>query len=185
MDQMDNQDVSPEQPAEQPSAEQPSAEQPSAEPTRAAPQHDETQHDETQHDEALPEASHTATETIPAPMEAYHSPEPEDEEIEPVSTHAPFDILDDEIPSFGALLAARPSVFENPKTFENFSRKVDGLESTGETGRRRGLGLWMLGRYDEAAEALAVFGDDDVARYTRDPSSPRGGPQRPSPSSRP
>ncbi len=154
MDQMDNQDVSPEPSgANEP---QPSAQQPTAEPTTAAPQPAEAQ----------PEASHTATETIPAPMEAYHSPE-EEEEPEPVSAHAPFDILDDEIPSFGALLAARPSVFENPKTFENFNRKVDGLETTGETGRRRGLGLWMLGRYDEAAEALAAFGDDDVACYTR------------------
>ena len=104
----------------------------------------------------------------PEPMEAYHSPEPEEEEeVEPVSAHAPFDILEDEIPSFGALLAARPSVFENPKTFDSFNRTVDSLETGGETGRRRALGLWMLGRYDEAAEALADFSDDDVACYTR------------------
>jgi len=173
--------------AEQPTAEQPAAEQPAAEQPIAVPHHDgaesvahdAVQHDAVQHDAmhqgdghhagaADPDAAHAGTESLPEPMEAYHSPEPEEEEeLEPVSAHAPFDLLEDEIPSFGALLAARPSVFETPKTFDSFNRKVDGLEATGETGRRRALGLWMLGRYDEAAEALAAFEDDDVACYTR------------------
>ncbi|MDG1492186.1 MAG: DNA-directed RNA polymerase subunit alpha C-terminal domain-containing protein [Planctomycetota bacterium] len=171
---MDNQDVSPEQPganAPQPAATQPAAPEPTGQP---GVEHDsvsglsEAGHTDLQEHREAEGSAEASADTMAAPMEAYHSPEPEEEEeIEPVSAHAPFDLLEDELPSFGALLAARPSVFENPKTFESFDRQVDTLETTGEVGRRRGLGLWMLGRYDEAAEALAPFADDDVACYTR------------------
>ena len=87
----------------------------------------------------------------------------EQEEPEPTNL---FDIASGEIPSFGALMQARPSVFTTQKTHDTFLRHVENLASSGEEGRRRGLGMWMLGRYAEAAEALAPHGDDDVAAYT-------------------
>jgi DNA-directed RNA polymerase subunit alpha len=159
MDQMDNQDVTPEPTGAE-------GAQPEATPTPepAAPQAEAA---------PAPAPAETAVAaepeepTVTEPMAAYHSPEPDEEEEEAHSGQISFDIVNDEIPSFGALLAARPSIFENPRTFDTFDRKVDGMESQGEVGRRRGLGLWMLGRYDEAAEALAPYTDDDVAMYTR------------------
>ena len=45
--------------------------------------------------------------------------------------------------------------------------RVDALGAEGEEARRRGLGLWMMGRYAEAADVLAAFPTDDVASYTR------------------
>jgi DNA-directed RNA polymerase subunit alpha len=76
------------------------------------------------------------------------------------------EIATDEIASFGVLLQARPGVFETTRSFDGFTRKVEALGTDGEEGRRRGLGLWMLGRYDEAAAALQSYSDDDVATYT-------------------
>lgn len=77
------------------------------------------------------------------------------------------DIATDEIGSFGALVAARGPIFLSSKRFESFSKSVDALGSSGDEARRKGLGLWLLGRYDEAAEALSAFPGDDVATYTR------------------
>ncbi len=78
-----------------------------------------------------------------------------------------FDILKDEIPSFGKLLEVRSPIYANRRTHDKFSRDVDALDTKGDEGRRRGLGMWLLGRYDEAADALAEYPGDDVAAYTR------------------
>ncbi|MEL6905006.1 MAG: DNA-directed RNA polymerase subunit alpha C-terminal domain-containing protein [Planctomycetota bacterium] len=104
-----------------------------------------------------PEATATA---------GYYSPEPE-EYIEPEPEMTAFDIAKDEIPSFGALADARSQVFTTTRVFEGFRARVDALGAAGEEARRRGLGMWMMGRYVEAAEVLAAFPGDDVASYTR------------------
>ncbi|MEM9382524.1 MAG: DNA-directed RNA polymerase subunit alpha C-terminal domain-containing protein [Planctomycetota bacterium] len=89
-------------------------------------------------------------------------------EVQPsVSGHPQLDIVRDEIAAFGSLQAARPGVFETTRSYDTFSRTVEAMGTSGEEGRRRGLGFWMLGRYDEAADALAPYTDDDVAMYTR------------------
>ena len=77
------------------------------------------------------------------------------------------DIKSDDIPSFGALQAARPAIYGSARKYQRFSDDVAELGNAGDEGRRRGLGLWLLGRYAEAAEALADFPGDDVAAYTR------------------
>ncbi|MBM3976887.1 MAG: tetratricopeptide repeat protein [Planctomycetes bacterium] len=79
----------------------------------------------------------------------------------------PFDLVNAEIPGFPVLQAARASVFQNAHTLASFRRTVEGLESKGEVGRRKGLGHWMLGAYDKAVAQLADYGNDDVASFTR------------------
>lgn len=106
-----------------------------------------------------------AEETLTPEMGSYSAGGDVVEQEEPEPTNL-FDIASGEIPSFGALMKARPSVFATQKTHDTFLRHVENLASSGEEGRRRGLGMWMLGRYAEAAEALAPHGDDDVAAYT-------------------
>lgn len=111
--------------------------------------------------EQAPEAEETLTPAMGSYSAGGH--DVEFEEPEPTDL---FDIAHGEIPSFGALMQARPSVFSSQKTHDTFLRHVENLASSGEEGRRRGLGMWMLGRYAEAAEALSSHGDDDVAAYT-------------------
>jgi DNA-directed RNA polymerase subunit alpha len=96
-------------------------------------------------------ASTTTVETAPA----IHPAEPA------------FDLRTAPIPSFGALQQARSSVFRTLRARETFGRLVDSLGREGEEGRRKGLGLWMLGRYRDAAEQLAKYPNDDVASFTR------------------
>ncbi|MEO6711391.1 MAG: DNA-directed RNA polymerase subunit alpha C-terminal domain-containing protein, partial [Planctomycetota bacterium] len=48
-----------------------------------------------------------------------------------------------------------------------FAREVASLTTSGEEGRRKGLGLWMIGEYAAAAEQLVQYGSDDVASFTR------------------
>ncbi|MEZ6013559.1 MAG: DNA-directed RNA polymerase subunit alpha C-terminal domain-containing protein [Planctomycetota bacterium] len=78
-----------------------------------------------------------------------------------------FDIAHSDIPSFGALQAPRAVVFQNRRNYDAFERAVEGLETTGEPGRRRGIGYWILGKYAESAAQLAAYADDDVASFTR------------------
>jgi DNA-directed RNA polymerase subunit alpha len=78
----------------------------------------------------------------------------------------PFDITTTPIPSFGALQAARTEVWANRHALESFQNKVKAMPTTGDEGRRKGLGLWMLGMYDEAAKILAKYADDNVAAFT-------------------
>lgn len=79
---------------------------------------------------------------------------------------ASFDIKSDPIPSFGSLQAARADVFQRERKLHGFSDAVSEMSDAGEEGRRKGLGMWMVGRYDEAAKLLASYLDDDVAAFT-------------------
>lgn len=96
----------------------------------------------------------------------YYSPEEVVEEEIPDPTFD-FDIETDEIPSFGSLLAVRSPLYATQRAHDVFRRTVEGMASTGDEGRRRALGFWLLGRYEDAASALEAYGDDDVASYTR------------------
>ena len=87
---------------------------------------------------------------------------------EETASQAPkFDLLGLENPSFAALQAGRPAVFHSRDAHRSFTKLVEGLPTAGEEGRRRGLGLWILGRHKEAVEALGAFEGDDVADFTR------------------
>jgi DNA-directed RNA polymerase subunit alpha len=78
-----------------------------------------------------------------------------------------FDLLALENPSFAALQAGRSAVFHTRDSHRSFTKLVDSLPQSGEEGRRRALGLWILGRHDEAVAELAAFEGDDVADFTR------------------
>ena len=93
----------------------------------------------------------------------------------PVSTDDPtpeapqeltFSIAADEIPSFAAIQQERAKVFSNKNNHSAFVSAVHALGDTGEEGRRKGLGLWMLGDFAGAVTALEKHPDDDVAAFT-------------------
>lgn len=77
-----------------------------------------------------------------------------------------FDIQNDPIPSFGSLQAARAQVFRKEQQLNKFRDFVRGMSDAGEAGRRKGLGLWMVGDYEESAKLLNAHLDDDVAAFT-------------------
>jgi len=87
--------------------------------------------------------------------------------VEPRGDTASFDLRKDPIPSFGALQEARAEIYHSRRSLERYVREIEALETDGENGRRKGLGLWMVGRYDEAADQLASYESDDVASFTR------------------
>ncbi len=78
-----------------------------------------------------------------------------------------FDLLGVENPSFAVLQAGRATVYRSAQRVDSFRRTVEALGHTGEEGRRRGLGLWVLGEYALAADQLAAYEGDDVADFTR------------------
>ncbi|MCH2103230.1 MAG: tetratricopeptide repeat protein [Planctomycetes bacterium] len=77
-----------------------------------------------------------------------------------------FDLANDAIPSFASLQDARVQVFSTRQSKESLIDAVSNLSSDGETGRRKGLGMWILGRYQEAVELLPEHIADDVASFT-------------------
>ncbi len=79
---------------------------------------------------------------------------------------ASFD-LEKEPLSFAALEAGRASVYESLDAKQRFRAKVEALPTTGDLGRRRGLGLWVLADYERAARELAPHESDPTAAYTR------------------
>ena len=83
------------------------------------------------------------------------------------TAEASFDLKTALIPSFGALLSARAEVFHTRAGLDSFKHKVAALSSSGEEGRRKGLGQWMIGEYAAAVQTLAPFGEDLVASFTR------------------
>jgi DNA-directed RNA polymerase subunit alpha len=87
--------------------------------------------------------------------------------VDAPTTETPFDIRTAPIPSYASLVQARAAVFQTRRAAEAFARVIDALGSTGEEGRRKGLGAWMLGRYEHAVALLAPHGKDDVASFTR------------------
>ena len=78
------------------------------------------------------------------------------------------ELAKDAIPSFGALQQARAQVFANRSNHENFISQVEVLgDSPGSDERRRkGLGLWMIGRHEQAVRRLTEYPQDDVASFT-------------------
>lgn len=82
------------------------------------------------------------------------------------ATAAAFDLEKDPIPNFAFLQSARQGVFRTARRLDAFRRSVEQLGDSGEAGRRKGFGLWMIGRYVESAERLAQH-EDDVASFTR------------------
>ncbi len=78
-----------------------------------------------------------------------------------------FDLKTAEIPSFNSLQEARKEVFSSRRALDSFRRTVECLGESGEEGRRRGFGSWMLAEYDAAARYLAEHEDDVVASFTR------------------
>jgi DNA-directed RNA polymerase subunit alpha len=85
----------------------------------------------------------------------------------PEPTGPQYDISAAENLSFAALQAARAQVFETPMRAQSFRRTLDALGASGEPGRRKGLGLWILGDYAGAAAQLEGYASDDVASFTR------------------
>ncbi len=78
----------------------------------------------------------------------------------------PFDITTTSIPSFGALQAARSEVWINRHKLESFQNRVAALGTSGEEGKRKGLGLWMIAQYEPAVALLEKHKDDNVAAFT-------------------
>ncbi len=85
----------------------------------------------------------------------------------PQAESKPFDIVHDPIQSFGALQQHRATVWADRRHLDSLRRQLEGLEESGESGRRKGLGKWLVGDLEDAAELLARFPTDDVASFTR------------------
>jgi len=96
------------------------------------------------------------------------SPSALDATTDAPATETAFDLRTAPIPNFTTLAHARSEVFRTRHSLESFTRAVDALGTSGDEGRRRGLGLWMIGRYAEAVDALAPYEQNDVvASFTR------------------
>jgi DNA-directed RNA polymerase subunit alpha len=88
--------------------------------------------------------------------------------VEMSATSEAFDLKSAQIPNFTTLVQARATVFKSRGALEAFSRMVDGLSSAAEEGRRKGLGMWMVARYEACAAQLAGYEKTDVvAAFTR------------------
>ena len=77
-----------------------------------------------------------------------------------------FDIKTSPISSFAALQQARSQMYLNSQALESFKGKVAQLGTAGEEGRRRGLGLWMSGEFQQAIDVLSKYTEDNVASFT-------------------
>jgi DNA-directed RNA polymerase subunit alpha len=75
--------------------------------------------------------------------------------------------LEKEALSFAALEAGRTSIYESMDAKQSFRNKVEAMPTSGDLGRRRGLGLWILAEYERSARELAAHESDDTAAYTR------------------
>jgi DNA-directed RNA polymerase subunit alpha len=78
-----------------------------------------------------------------------------------------FNLTTSPIPSFAALQTARAEIFARRHSVHGFTSRLADMSDQGEEGRRKGLGSWIAGQYDRAAELLARFPDDNVASFTR------------------
>lgn len=84
----------------------------------------------------------------------------------PFSEPAPFDIEKDVL-SFAALENGRARVFESRDTKDRFKATLERLSTSGDAGRRRALGYWVLGDYQRSSEELRAHDADATAAYTR------------------
>jgi len=84
-----------------------------------------------------------------------------------------FDLKTKEPLTFTDLERGRRPVFLSLEHKLSFKRAVHSMAMTGDEGRRRGLGLWILGDYERCAEELRPFDSDTAtpeaatAAYTR------------------
>ena len=69
--------------------------------------------------------------------------------------------------SFASLLEARATVYRNRPSYAAFQRQIEEFADTGDAGRLKGLGLWVLAQHKEAVAQLAQFAGDDVVDFTR------------------
>lgn len=84
-------------------------------------------------------------------------------------TEAPeamFDLKADPIQSFGSLQQERTKIYTDRRNYDSFHNAVETLGTTGDEGRRKGLGLWMISRFQEAIDQLQAHAEDDVAGFT-------------------
>jgi DNA-directed RNA polymerase subunit alpha len=114
-----------------------------------------------------PTAPESSDEDYPARTATLSSEAPEAPAPPPPPPRLDFDLTGSPIPSFHSLQEARSSVFRRRQHVESFRQQVEALPKDGDAGRRKGLGLWMLGRFKEAAAQLASYESDDVASFTR------------------
>lgn len=85
----------------------------------------------------------------------------------PAAETSGFDISTSPIPNFAALLAARAEVFRRRHDILSLRSRLEAMPDTGEEGRRKGLGFWLIGDFQRAVDVLAKFPDDNVAAFTR------------------
>lgn len=111
-------------------------------------------------DEATAEIPAVMTEEVPM-EEPIPAPAP------PFEEEPGFDLIGVDNPSFAMLQEGQADVFLSPSRVRGLARRVAELSDTGEEGRRKGLGLWMLGEYDACEKQLAKYDKDDVASFTR------------------
>ena len=86
---------------------------------------------------------------------------------EPREEVAPFDIQTAEPLGFAALEDARSQVFASQRSRDRFEETLLGMDTSGEAGRRRALGWWILADYERAALELQSHEQDDTAAFTR------------------
>ena len=95
------------------------------------------------------------------------------EAAEPEAPTVSFDLETSEALSFTALERGRAAVLDTPSHRDGFQNQVQGMPTEGEKGRRRALGLWMLGDYENCARELEAHQNDlsspeaVTAAYTR------------------
>jgi len=77
-----------------------------------------------------------------------------------------FDLLGIANPNFPQLDMGRAQVYADANSLRSFTTLVASLEDKGDAGLRKGLGMWMLARHDEAVALLTPHADDDVAAFT-------------------
>lgn len=107
-----------------------------------------------------------ATEVPPAPH-AETAPDLAPTGFQLSAAPSAFDLRTAEPLSFAVLEQGRAAVYHSPDRRMAFLRSVESLTKSGEEGRRRGLGRWMLADYDRCVEELAPYEKDDTASYTR------------------
>ncbi|MAB80212.1 MAG: hypothetical protein CMJ89_12740, partial [Planctomycetes bacterium] len=114
-----------------------------------------------------------SVESASVESEPFDDDEPFDEEAiaaaeeaqEPMEVDPGFELETAE--NFADLEAGRATVHGGLNKRRGFETRVKALAETGDEGRRRGLGLWVLGDYEGCVDALAGYESDDTAAYTR------------------
>ena len=106
--------------------------------------------------------------TLTTPAGAFRSEStPENGAPDAPAERAAFDLRAAPTLSFAILEEARASVYRSDAAKRAFERVVESLPTSGEEGRRRGMGWWILAKYRRSADELAPYETDDAASFTR------------------